>query len=61
VNSRITRSVHDQLSSPLPNGTDDIAERLKRDTEARVQESRRLIEAAKRTLTGSLSLVERHG
>jgi hypothetical protein len=43
-----------------PNDTDEIAERLKRGTEARVQESRRLIELAKRTLTGSLSLLERH-
>jgi hypothetical protein len=35
---------------PRVHETDEIAERLKRDTEARVQESRRLIEAAKRKL-----------
>jgi hypothetical protein len=38
------------LGPPRAHETDEIAKRLKRDTEARVQESRRLIEAAKRKL-----------
>ena len=42
---------------PRPPETDEIAARLKRDTEARVQASRTLVDAARETLTRTRSQV----
>ena len=39
-----------QTAAPRPNETDEIAERLKRDSDKRLKESRRLIAASRQKL-----------